>query len=147
MSRFGVADRTTAALSTTLPGASLFAPAGGDIRVREIGVFNTTEMTFAMTVRRLSTTGTRGAALTVFSYDQGSMPPLGTAYAAHPSGAPTIVAGTLRYGDMGGVVGAGHVWTFGENELVISAGGTNGIGLLLAAGTGRVIDFYIDWDE
>lgn len=146
MARNGVAERMSAAPTSTLPGASLYAPAGGSLKVREIGVFNSTTTSCVVTVRRLSTTGTQGAGLAEFEYDEGAMPVLGTAFAAH-SVLPTLVAGNVRYGPIGGAIGAGYVWTFGENGLIIPAGTGNGIGFLCPTGTGQVLDFYIDWDE
>jgi len=136
----------TAAPTATLPGASIYAPAGGDLRVREIGVFNSTGTTCTVSLRRLSTTGTQGASQNVFEYDEGSMPVLGTVFAAH-SVLPTLVNGIIRYGACGAAIGAGFVWTFGENGLTIPAGTGNGIGFLCPTGTGQILDYYIDWDE
>lgn len=147
MARFGVSDRMTAAPTAVLPGASLYAPAGSGLRVREIGVFNSTATACVVSVRRLSTAATQGAALTEFEYDEGGSPVLGTAFAAHTAGTPTIVAGPVRYGAIGAAIGAGYVWTFGENGLIIPLGTGNGIGFLCPTGTGQILDFYIDWDE
>lgn len=144
--RVGVAGRMSAAPTGTLPGMSLYAPAGGKLMVREIGVFNSTTTPCVVSVRRLSTTGTQGAGITEFEYDEQGMPVLGTAFDAH-SVLPTLVAGHVRYGAIGGAIGAGYVWTFGENGLVIPAGTGNGLGFLTPTGTGQVLDYYIDWDE
>lgn len=146
MARHGVSGRSSAAATATLPGVSLYAPASGSLKVREIGIFNSTTTAFVASIRRLSTTGTQGAGITEFEYDTLGMPVLGTAFDAH-SVAPTLVAGVVRYGAIGGAIGAGYVWTFGENGLVIPEGTGNGIGVLCPTGTGQVFDYYIDWDE
>jgi len=39
------------------------------------------------------------------------------------------------------------VWTFGDTGLEIDAGTANGVGVVVATGTGQVIDFYVVWDE
>lgn len=145
MARHGVSGRMSAAPTATLPGVSLYSPAGSGIVVREIGVFNSTATANVISVRRLSTTGTQGGGITEFEYSEGSAV-LGTAFDAH-SVAPTLVAGVIRYGAIGGAVGAGYVWTFGENGLLIAAGTGQGIGFLCPTGTGQILDYYIDWDE
>lgn len=136
----------SAAPTATLPGVSLYAPAGGKLAVREIGIFNSTTTSCVASLRRLSTTGTQGAGITEFEYDESAMPVLGTAFDAH-SVLPTLVAGVVRYFPIGGAIGAGYVWTFGGDGLVIPAGTGNGIGVLCPTGTGQVLDYYIDWDE
>lgn len=144
MPRVGVAGRMSAAPTATLPGVSVYAPAGGTIAVREIGVFNSTSTSCVLSLRRLSTAGTQGAGITEFEYDEAAMPVLGTAFDAH-SIAPTLVAGIVRYAPIGGAIGAGYVWTFGDKGLVIPV--SQGIGFLCPTGTGQVCDYYFDWDE
>jgi hypothetical protein len=146
MSRNYVGGRSTGAGSTTLPLFSLYSPAGSGGRIREIGVFNTTTTALAVALRRLSTAGTQGAALDEGEYDTDDPVPAMTAFQTH-SVAPTLVAGVIRQATIGAAQGAGVIWTFGDAGLVIKPGTGNGVGLLIATGTGQIVDFYIDWDE
>lgn len=145
MARHGVSGRMSAAPTATLPGMSLYSPSGSGVIVREIGLFNSTATACVVSVRRLSTTGTQGAGVVEFEYGDPTAV-LGTAFDAH-SVLPTLVAGVVRYGAIGAAIGAGYVWTFGENGLQIPAGVTFGIGILCPTGTGQILDYYIDWDE
>jgi hypothetical protein len=146
MARYSVAGRSAGAGSTTLPVFSLYAIAGIAAKVREIGVFNTTVTAVALKVARLSTTGTQGAALTEVEYDEDSPNPSSTAFDTHTVG-PTIVAGQFRQVSLGAAIGSGVIFPFGETGLVIQPGTANGIGVVVATGTGQILDFYIDWDE
>ena len=144
MSRYSVGDITGAG-STTLPLISLYAPAGSGGAVREIGVFNTTAVAVRLMLVRMSTTGTQGGALTEAEYDADAPPPLMTAFATH-----TVTPTNTELGYravLGSVVGSGVIWTFGDRGIVIPPGTGNGVGIIVASGTGQVCDAYIVWDE
>jgi hypothetical protein len=64
MGLYVVGARAAGAGSATLPVGSLYSAAGVNPRVREIGVTNTTSTAVAVALCRLSTTGTKGSALT-----------------------------------------------------------------------------------
>jgi len=146
MARFTVADRCAIG-STILPIISLYAPAASGGRIREIGVFNTTAVAVELAVKRFTATGTQGAALTENEYDPDGPPPLMTGFATHTV-TPTIVSGDgLRVGVLGAAIGAGIIWTFGDSGLVIQPGTGNGVGILVANGTGQICQAYIEWDE
>jgi hypothetical protein len=147
MAIYSVAGRSTGAGSTTLPVFSLYSPAGSGGAIREIGVFNTTATAVVLRVARITTTGTQGSGLTEVEYDEDSPPPLMTAFDTHTSTGPTLGAGSFRQAALGAAVGSGVIWTFGGRGLVIPPATTNGIGVIVAAGTGQILDFYIDWEE
>src|SRR4051812_6566840 len=146
MARYSVGARAAGAGSSTLPIGSLYSAAAVNMRVREIGVFNTTSTAVAIGLCRLSTTGTQGAGLTEFAMDSSSVTPSCTAFNTHTV-APTIVDAGYRT-TLGAAVGAGIIWTFG-NDVGINAnvGTGNGVGIYIPTGTGQVCDWYIVWDE
>lgn len=143
--RHSISGRSSAAATSTLPAVSLYSSATFGIKIREIGIFNTTAVAFVATIRRLSTAGTQGAGLTEANYDEAS-PAQGTGFDAH-TGTPPTAGGTFRQAVVGGVIGSGLIFTFGDSGLIIPAGTANGIGILCGTGTGQVFDYYIDWDE
>lgn len=144
MARYSVGDITGVG-STTLPIISLYAPAGSGGKVREIGVFNTTVTAVRLMLVRLSTTGTQGSPLTEGEYDPDAPPPLMTAFATHTV-APTATELGYRAA-LGAAIGSGVIWTFGESGLLIPSGVINGIGIIVASGSGQVCDAYFAWDE
>lgn len=145
--RVSVGGRSAGAGSTTLPLFSLYASANAGGAIREIGIFNTTSTAFAAMLRFLSTTGTQGAGLTEIAQNQNFAGTIQcTAFDTHTV-APTLVGGVPRQASIGAAVGAGVIWTFGGDGLVIPKGTANGVGLLIATGTGQIVDWYIDWDE
>jgi len=148
MARFSAGLRTTGAGSTTLPIASIYASANGGGALREVGIFNTTTTAVALRLVRLSSTGTQGSAQTEQCHDD-NVPATAecTVYDTHSSTGPTI-AGDLGYRTpLGAAIGAGILWTFGDTGIRIAKGTTNGIGVIVATGTGQICDVYFAWDE
>ena len=148
MGRFSVSNRTTNAPTSTLPGASLYAIANVNLRVVEIGVFNTSTTACAVSVNRLDSAGTQGSGLTEgYIGDPASgVSILGTAFQSHTSTPPTLGEELIR-ASLGAAIGAGMVWTFDTVPILIPAGTANGIGLICPTGTGQILDFYFVWDE
>lgn len=147
MAQFSVSGRMTAAPTSTLPGISLYAPAGTRLIVREIGIFNTTTTACQVAVRMMTTAGTQGAALDELEWDSNGPSPTGTGVNSHTSTGPTITAGNYRLGTLGAAAGAGIIWTFGGGGLIVPIGTGNGVGILTPTGTGQICDVYFDWDE
>lgn len=147
MARYSAGVRTGAG-STTLPIISLYNVATASGILREIGVFNTTTTAVALMLARFSTTGTQGAALVESRHRRNSPPALCTAFTTHTV-APTILETDLGYRTvLGAAIGAGVIWTFGSEGLEVGDLGTgNGLGIIVATGTGQVCDAYIVWDE
>ncbi len=144
MARYSATVRTSAG-SATLPIASLYAAASVGGKVREVGIFNTTATAVAVGVRRLTTAGTQGAALTESQHDSDSAAASCTGFTTHTI-APTL--GDALYGaTLGAAIGSGVIWTFGDTGLVIEPGTANGIGIVIPTGTGQVCDVTIVWDE
>jgi len=148
MARFSAAWRTTGAGSTTLPIGSIYATAGVRPRLVEVGAFNTTTTAVALKLIRLTTTGTQGSTITAAYEDDSSQTAVTTAKDTH-TGGPTL-GGVLRQASLGGVVGSGVIWTFGGGKtpgLIIPNTTGDGIGLIVATGTGQICDIWFVWDE
>lgn len=149
MARYSAGARSGAG-STTLPIASLYAAASVGGRIREIGVFNTTTTAVALKLVRLTTAGTSSAlgATIIGEWDQAiqvaaSCTPRDT----HSSTGPTVGDELGFRTVLGAAAGAGVIWTFGDTGILVPAGTANGVGLIVATGTGQVCDWYVVWDE
>ena len=140
MARFHAGYRTTGAGSATLPMASMYSLATGDLWVVEIHVFNTTVTAFECSVKRVTTAGTQGTAQTMV-YGEGATNATarGDPRDTHTV-APTLVAGELALTTIGASAGSGMIWTFGARELLIPSGTANGIALMPITGTGQISD-------
>jgi hypothetical protein len=146
MARYSSGGRSTAG-STTLPIFSLYNSASVNANIVEIGVFNTTTTAVALKLIRLTTAGTQGTALTETAHPTVAAAAACTAVNTH-TGAPTL-GGDLGYNvTLGAAAGSGVIWTFGDSGLSTGLAGTgNGIGCIVATGTGQVCDFWMTWDE
>jgi hypothetical protein len=146
VARQAAAWRTTGAGSATLPMASLYASSTGGLWVVEIGVTNTTVTPFAVSLKRVSTTGTQGASQTVvYEENDGNFTAKGDARDTHTV-LPTLVGGELRRASIGASIGSGIIWTFGGRGLFVPSGTGNGIALMPITGTGQISDVYFSWD-
>lgn len=144
MARCSVAFRTSA-VPTAVRGPSVYATTGVKPRIREIGVFNTTSTACAVAVARASATGTQGAGLTEVCLDDDSHSIIATGFNTHTADA--TVGAALRQASLGAAIGAGVIWTFGADGLVLDNATTAGIVIICPTGTGQHLDGYIDWDE
>jgi hypothetical protein len=144
MARCSVGGRTDA-LPTTVRGPSLFATAAsGALIVREIGAFNTTTTAVAVALGIATAAGTVGTALTEVNESDQTHTILGTGFNTHTANA--TLTGT-RNASIGAAIGAGIIWTFGENGLQIPEGTANGVVIICQTGTAQHLDFYFVWDE
>jgi hypothetical protein len=146
MARYSVNVRSTSTGSSTLPVFSLYAAANYDLHVVEVGAFNTTTTAVSVALRRLTTTGTQGAALDEIPWDPDSPAATGTGFNTHTVG-PTITAGAFAQATLGAAAGSGVIWTFGDRGIRIPKGTGQGVGILVPNGSGQVLDGYIVWDE
>ena len=146
MPRHSVGALSAGAGSTTLPLLSLYSIAGTGAKLREVGVFNTTGTAVAVALRRLTATGTQGAALTEAEHDEDGAPPLCTAFNTHTVN-PTLGNDLGYRAQLGGTVGSGIIWTFGDQGIRIPVGTGNGIGVIIENGTGQICQIYFVWDE
>jgi len=145
VSRYSAGTRTSAG-STTLPIISLYSIAAVNFSIVEIGVFNTTAVAVALKLCKLTTAGTQGAGLTETAHEAAAPGASCTAFNTHSSTGPTVV--DMGYNvTLGPFVGAGIIWTFGDKGLIAPIGTANGVGVIVATGTGQVCDAYIVWDE
>lgn len=145
MARFSIAGRSTVAGTTLRAVASLFAVASRTLKVREVGVFNTTSTAVAVALVRFTNATGVGAGLTEVAYDEAGPAPNGTGFAGHT--ADGAVGSPIRYAPLGAAIGSGVIWTFGDTGIIVAAGTANGIGVICPTGTGQVLDYYFDWDE
>lgn len=144
MARYTASARTGAG-STTLPIFSLYAAAGSGGALRQIEVTNTTSTALVLQLVRLTTTGTQGATVTAAKHNPNAPAAACTAKQTHTV-APTLSDIIATY-DLGAAVGAAVFDAFGDTGLVILAGTANGIGLVVANGTGQISDATFIWDE
>lgn len=147
MARYSVGTRATGIGSTSLPMGAVCGVANQGGYVVEFGVFNTTTTAVAIKLVRLTTAGTPGSALTEAKHDYNESPaPNLAAFDVYTSTGPTLIDLGYR-APLGAAIGSGIVWTFGDKGLHIPAGTANGIGVVLATGTGQIVDWYAVWDE
>jgi len=145
MSRVSIAGRSTVAGTTLRAIASLFAIASRTMKLREVGVFNTTSVAVAVSLVRFTNATGVGAGLTEVMYDEAGPAPNGTGFAGHT--ADGAVGSPLRQASLGAAIGSGVIWTFGDTGILVAAGTTNGIGIICPVGNGQILDYYYDWDE
>jgi hypothetical protein len=144
MARCSVAGRTSA-VPTALRGPSVYATAAVRPRIREVGVFNTTTTAMAVGLVRASATGTQGAGLTEICESDPTHTVIATGFNTHTADA--TVGAAFRQASLGAAIGAGVIWTFGEDGCVIDDGTGNGLVIICPTGTGQHLDFYVVWDE
>jgi hypothetical protein len=145
MARCGVAGRGVTNLPTAARGPNLYCSADGGIRVREIGVFNTTTTAFCVGVGIATALGTVAGALTEYCEDDPGHTVLGIANTSHSADA--TIASVVRQASVGAAIGAGVVFTFGDNGLYRPEGTGNGVVLTCPTGTAQFFDFYWVFDE
>lgn len=146
MPRYSSGTRSTGAGSTTLPVGALVAAAAVGGAVVEIGAFNTTTTAVAIKLARLTTAGTPGSGLVEAEHSQAQATASCTAFDTYTSTGPTLIDLGYR-ATLGAAAGAGVIWTFGDKGLVIPVATTEGIGIVVATGTGQILDWYVVWDE
>lgn len=141
--RHSVAGRSIAGTSLRAI-ASVFSAAAIGFKLREVGVFNTTNTAVAVALVRFTAATNVGAGLTEADYDAAN--PTGvTAFAGHTGDGS--VGQVFRQGTLGAAAGSGIIWTFGDSGILIPVGTANGIGIICPTGTGQILDYYYDWDE
>lgn len=146
MPRFSAGTRSTGAGSTTLPVGSLYAAAAVGAKIREIGAFNTTAVAVPIKLVRLTSAGTQGAGLTEAEHDPDGAAASCTAFDTH-SANPSLGDDLGYRAVLGAAVGSGVIWTFGDQGIRIPVGTGNGVGIIVATGTGQVLDWWVVWDE
>jgi hypothetical protein len=147
MARFAAAFAATGIGSTTLPMGSLYATATCRPRLVEVHVTNTsTTLPVTLNLTRLTTAGTQGAAITETYEDDNSQANVAQAVNTHTV-APTL-GGVLRRATLPAT--GGVMWTAGGGKTpgwIIPNTTGDGIGVILATGTGQICDLVFVWDE
>ena len=144
MARVAAATRTSA-VPTAARGPSLYATAARHLKVRMIEVYNTTATAAAVGLARATATGTQGAGLTEVCTSDDVAAIVGTAFNTHTADA--TVGACVRQASLGAAIGAGVVWYFEPDELIIDPATTKGVVIVCPTGTGQHLDFSIVWDE
>lgn len=136
---------TTAAPATNVAFLDIRTAATPRVRVLEIGIFNTAATTCIVSLERQTTLGTTSTTVVPQPGDTGdatSTVLLGTAWSA----APASTAVPLRRITLSAAIGAGVIWTFGKNDLVIPA--SSSLILMNRAGTtAGIMTGYVVTDE
>jgi hypothetical protein len=147
MARTAVAYRTTGAGSATLPATSIYSLGTGDIWLVEVGLTSTTATAFELTLARLTTAGTQGAAVGTITYEEGSanLTAKWASVQAHSAGTP--LGPEVRRVSIGASIGSGIIWTFGGRGLLVPSGTANGLGLISINGAFQVSDVYWSVDQ
>lgn len=145
MARCSVGGRGVTDLPTTVRGPGLFCSADGGLRLREVGVFNSTTTAVAVSLGVATAAGTPSGSPSEFCEDDSGHTVLATGSLGN-SGTPTIAA-TVRQASLGAAIGSGVIWTFGENGLYRAEGTGNGVVINCPTGTAQFLDFYFVWDE
>lgn len=145
MARCGVAGRGVTNLPTALRGPGLCASADGGVRIREVGVFNTTTTAFCAGLAIITATGTQAGAATEYCEDDPGHTVLGTGFNSQSSDSTSPA--TVRQASIGAAIGAGIVWTFGDNGLYRPEGTGNGVIINCPTGTAQFFDWFIVFDE
>ena len=145
MARYSAGATSTNAGTSARPIGSLFAIASVSGTIREVGIFNTTDVSCVMKLVRLTAAGTPGTGLTEAKHNDRAVTASMTAFNSHSADA--TVGDDLGYRVvLGAAKGSGVVWTFGDTGILIPSGTANGVGIL-PVGTGQVCEFYFVWDE
>lgn len=145
MARYVSGARTTAG-STTLPQFSVYSAAAVGFSLRECGLFNTVATSTNEKLTRMTTAGTQGAGQVEAKYDPNSVAASATAVLTHTV-APTLGDDLGYRCPLGAAVGAGVIWTFLASGILCPVATTQGIGIIVASGTGQALDAYMVWDE
>lgn len=131
--------------STTLPAMGLIGGTANRIELLEICITNSTSTACIWKLARITTAGTPGASLTSYQHDVAdSATPTGVVKQAWSSTAPTTAELGYRF-RIPAAVGAGVIRTF--QGLTIPATASNGICLVIDAGTGQLCDVDWTWTE
>jgi len=147
MARVANAYRTTGAGSATLPSTSIYSLGTGDVWLVEVGITNTTVTAYEVSLARLTSAGTQGAAAGAWTYEEGAnnLTAKVSAVQAH-----TVAPGLgpeVRRASIGASIGSGVIFTFGGRGLLIPSGTANGLGLITISGTGQLADVYWSVDQ
>lgn len=146
MARYVAGISGTGAGSTTLPQFSVYSSATVSFSLREVGIFATVATAQRLKLQRLASTGTQGAGQTEAEYDPDAPVASCAAFTTH-TGAPTLGDDLGYRVSFPAAIGAAVVWTFGGTGIRTPIGTANGIGTIVATGTGQATDTYMVWDE
>ena len=147
MARMANGYRTTGAGSATLPSTSIYSLGTGDCWLVEVGITNTTVTAYEVSLVRLTSAGTQGAAAGSWGSEESilNLTAKMSAVQAH-----TVAPGLgpeMRRASIGASIGSGVIFTFGGRGLLLPSGTANGLGLITIAGTGQLADVYWSIDQ
>lgn len=132
--------------TTARPMMSVFAIAARGCFIREAGVFNTTATSLSVMLCKFTAVGTPGSAITIAPWDIEQPVANMTPFTTHSADA--TLGTQLNRAMLGAAIGSGVIWTFWSGRGIhIPPGTGNGVGLIVATGTGQVCDHYMTWEE
>lgn len=141
----------TVGFTKTAPAANsaavdLRAGASERLRIREIGIFNSTAVASSLGLIREATMGTASTTVAGQPEDPGDATAtglVGTAWSA----APTIGATYLRKIILPNVIGAGLIWSWPPGEELIIPVSAGLVIWNFGAAAAAALEGYIQWDE
>jgi hypothetical protein len=147
VARIANAYRTTGVGSTTLPSTSIYSLGTGDVWLVEVGITNVAAVAFEISLARLTSAGTQGAAAGAWTYEEGatSLTAKVAAVQAHSAGTP--LGAEVRRASIGASIGSGVIFTFGGRGLLLPSGTANGLGLIAVVGAAQLADVYWSVDQ
>jgi hypothetical protein len=146
MPRHSAAILTTGAGTTARPMASIYSAAAAGFALRYCAVWNTTATEVDVGLRSLTAATNQGAAETEMAWDANRVAPQCTTHNLH-SGDGTLATGFYKRTMLGAAKGSGVIWVFGDSGIVVPEGVANGLGVILASGTGQICIIEFEWDE
>jgi hypothetical protein len=147
MPEFSAGAISAGAGSTTLPVAAIVGGTGGEVILREVGISNTTDVSCALKLARISTAGTPGTGLTEAKHNLSSGAAVAAVNNTYTSTAPTTTDDLGYRGQLAAAKGASITWVKGSRGIVIPATASAGIAILVENGTGQIIEYYFVWEE
>jgi len=137
----------TSAGSTMLPIMSLYGAAGHGAKLLEVGISNTTATAVDVKLVRITTAGTKGAALVRAKHDVDAVVSFCIPVTTHSSTGPTLGDDLGYRASLGAAIGAAVTWKFGDDGIDLPAGATDAIGVIVENGTGQACQVYMKWKE
>lgn len=147
MARMANGYRTTGAGSATLPSTSIYSLGTGDLWLVEVGITNTTVTAYEVSLVRLTSAGTQGAAAGSWTGEEGTANLTAKVSAVQAHTVAPGLGPEVRRASIGASIGSGVIFTFGGRGLFIPSGTANGLGLITINGTGQLSDVYWSVDQ
>lgn len=147
MARMANGYRTTGVGSATLPTTSIYSLGTGDAWLVEVGITNTTTAAFQISLARLTSAGTQGAAAGSWTSEEGVLNLTAKISAVQAHTVAPGLGPEVRRASVGASIGSGVIFTFGGRGLYLPSGTANGLGLIAISTAGQLADVYWSIDQ